>query len=1362
MKILILSLFVIFFSNQSFGQKTDRQFRYLSIEDGLSQNMITSICQDHKGLMWFGTRDGLNCYDGYSFKVFKVDVQSSHSLTDNYITSVFEDKNGNLWIGTMHGGLLYYQREEARFLKVNITGLPAATQYVSTVSADTQGNLIATYLSGHVVKIQTPARPWTEKSTFPAEVITVLPSNELQVPFQMFITKENTLWLNGTRGFKIFSLDNLQERNFSNLNIPTYVIGYRSDQPLAPKQNDALSPLLNDTQEIREDEDGHIWMTSSLGLYHFDPKLQKFLLYQFAKNTTSLLPVHSLDGAKEIWVGTLEKGLAALRPSNKSVTYQPQIAFGQDPVKDMLIRIMCKGREGTIWLGTNGRGLFSYSPNYNLFSKVTPHSNNLVSNSIYALRPVNNSAKGMLYSTLNELVQVEEISGDTRELIIDKSLVVRSMSADKDGYIWMGNQSGLYKYNPQTQKATRILTDQGMILSVYVAPDKTIWFTTHTAICSYNQDTGKIIKTPFFSELTNRLETILYSTIQPDIDGTLWIGTTNGLFLFDPGKFEFTHVYKHNPDDPQSISSNEVKVILPDPVNPQQYIWIGTPVGLNRLDKKNGKFVHYTSKHGLPNNTIYGILADEQNNLWLSTNHGLSVFDTQKNTFMNFDVKNGLQSNEFNTGAYYKSSSGEMFFGGINGYNRFFPREAIVPQYDAPIVISDIHLIGGSNNDEYYFSENSPNELHYKQNNISIALAALDYSNTSRIQYAYRIANRDTNWVAMGTNRNVALTNLSPGKYLFQARGTDGFGRWGNQVVEMAFEINPPWWNSNWARLFYVFLGIGILYIFWRRYKKRVEEEQRIKFERQQAMAVLELEKVKAKFLANITHEFRTPLTLINGHIERLKEEILASNITIQLTEMEHNSNHLLRLINQLMDLSKIESGKYPVRYAHRNLLSDLRTGVLSFHSLAEQNKIQLNLRISPETENVLESSNLIYDENILLTIINNLLSNACKFTPQGGNINIDFYLESESSKMWLTVSDTGMGISPDELPRIFDRFYQVDTKLVRQYEGSGIGLSLVKELSVLHGGDVWVESIPGKGTTFKVCLLQGELNDIHHSINSEDETIFPENQSINVVQVTENEELPLLLVIDDHPDLRNFIQDTLGNTYRFLTSQNGKEALVLAQQFIPDLVISDVMMPEMDGYEFCRHLKQHELTSHIPVILLTARVSQEDKLTGLRQGADEYLTKPFSTAELRLRVHNMITVRKLWQGKQTRLISEMPETSVVLPGQDSYIMRIKHVIDQHISNQQFGVEQLAEAMHLSVSQLQRKLKAISGQSPLLLIQQTRMEKALEMLRLEHESIGEVAYLVGFEDQSYFTKVFKKHFGFLPSEKDKIKAFNKR
>ncbi|WP_166666214.1 hybrid sensor histidine kinase/response regulator transcription factor [Myroides indicus] len=543
-------------------------------------------------------------------------------------------------------------------------------------------------------------------------------------------------------------------------------------------------------------------------------------------------------------------------------------------------------------------------------------------------------------------------------------------------------------------------------------------------------------------------------------------------------------------------------------------------------------------------------------------------------------------------------------------------------------------------------------------------------------------------------------------------------------------------------------LAVFIVYFFRLRNKKLEIEKQNLELQRREMEVIKENEQFKSRFLTNISHEFRTPLTLINGHVEVLKENGREEDFS-HFDEIEQNGKRLLTLINQLLDLSKMESGQYKLEYKKGNVLNEANMLVQSFYSYAEQHGISLILQ-QTEKAKILSERPFVFSSEALAMIMTNLLSNAIKYTPVGGSVTAS--IDYQNDKLFITITDTGQGISKEHLSKIFDRFYQVDEPGQRTYAGSGIGLALVKELTLLHGGDIKVDSPDNGGCVFTFWLESSKTEDVESIDSVEQKTDFPSNEEIEIKNnELQNAELPLLLIIEDQPDLRSFIVQNLGEEYRYAEASNGKDGMKLAKELLPDLIISDVMMPDADGFELCETLKNDVITSHIPIILLTAKAEQKDKLTGLETGADDYLTKPFSLAELKLRVRNILSfkelLRKKFEGSTIPSAEEIPELS----SRDlKFVEDVTELVEKNISNLQFGVNILAEGVFLSVSQLTRKLKTITGKTPADFIRNMRLEKAIELLK-KGESVAQVSWTVGFEDPVYFSKVFKKHFGFSPS-----------
>lgn len=706
-----------------------------------------------------------------------------------------------------------------------------------------------------------------------------------------------------------------------------------------------------------------------------------------------------------------------------------------------------------------------------------------------------------------------------------------------------------------------------------------------------------------------------------------------------------------------------------------------------------------------------------------------------------------------------------MFFGGIKGFNYFNPRKIKASQYKAPLWITDFHLLGNRPGQSGYIPKNINDTdkitLPYKLNNFTITLSALDFSAPEKNEYAYRIKNQSDEWIPLGTNRNITFTNMTPGKYIFQAKATNSTGRWSPKITQLTIAINPPWWRTWWAYLIYVLILIGLIFFFRKRELNRV----RLQLE---AGKLKELDHLKSRFFANISHEFRTPLTLLIGPLEDLMNGGDEKAFKEIVPEMHRNSKRLLQLINQLLDLSRLDAGKYQINTEQENIIPFVKQIVHSFSSMAQTRDIRLETYVDPHLrDNLIQKKVTFYfDDDVIEKILTNLLSNAFKFTSNGGHIMVTLCLsEKEPDFLELRVEDNGEGIRANQLPYIFDRFYQAGST----QPGSGIGLALLKDLVELHGGKIRVSSEEGKGATF-ICLLPFNKKVISRKpVADKKEIISPvietgDEENI-LAKENDHDSKPVILLVEDHQDVRKYIRSHLKDQYTILEAQNGKQGLEMATKNIPDLVISDVMMPvrsehpdgpEMDGFELCAALKTDNRTSHVPVILLTARAEDKDKMTGLETGADAYLIKPFNSKELLIRVKNLISLRNKMRTKFSNKLIVKPAEIALTSLDREFMQKLLKTVEAHMDDANFSVEALGKEVNMSVSQINRKLKALINQTALRFIRSVRLARAMELLKNDTGTIAEIAFKTGFETPSYFTKMFKAEFGCLPSEKEKF------
>ncbi|MBK7604389.1 MAG: response regulator [Saprospiraceae bacterium] len=1354
----VLILLLSFFTNDTSAQSIKRNFRELTISNGLSQNMVSSILQDHNGYMWFGTKDGLNRFDGYSCKIYKSDLFDSTSISDNHITCLYEDKDNNLWVGSRLGGLNLYVPGADFFIKVIDSRFEGKSIIINSISGNFQDGIWISTLDGQCFGLDISNSKDAKSLKVKFLKVAGLGTPDKSKVLNVYLDQHKLLWIATIKGLQIYNLKNKQ-LDATGLAFSTTKVFDRNNAI----DKIVYSPFRESIYETVEDEVGNIWLAGDAGLYMFDNKKRDFLFYKLGGWVKTISISHNRNGEKEVWAGSFSNGLMILNIVTNKLEVIEYDNFSNLGVLNGLVHKIYKGSDGTVWMGTNGRGVVYFSPNNSLFQNNMPKKLMNFQPSVYSIFPIKSHGdKSIIINTMQYFYHEDLTYGHSK---FDTSFFSRITYEDEHGQIWMGSTDGLVTYNPETKKIIPIDSKEEIVYGIYGIGQK-IWYTTPNSLKLYNtldntirsfQLLGKEDHSSIVSHES------LYSTLKADSDGTLWIGAVNGLYHFDPIKEKFRVVYKNDPKNPKSISSNEIKSILPDPIQPDKTLWVGTTTGLNKLNKATGTFIHYNISDGLPNNTIYGILADTSSNLWLSTNHGLSVFNILKQSFTNFDVHNGLQSNEFNTGAYYKSSDGEMFFGGISGYNRFYPDKINLPLNKIPIVITDVNLPGSKF--PYRFSFFHGNLLTHDNNNISITLASLDYASPEKLRYAYRIYNNDTSWIMLGNNRNVTLSNLSPGKYIFQGKGTDAFGRWGENVVEMVFVISPPWWKSLWAYFFYLILLGSLMYYLWNRNKQRLVQKHQLENERREAAAIIELDLAKTKFVDNITHEFRTPLTMILGLTDanNVNEDINPEKVSQKNATIRRNGKQLLNLVDQLLELSKLESGKQTIDLEAGVLSGYLSHLVNSFESLANLSGIKVihNIDFGEKV--------FLYDAVKIQQVLSNLISNAIKFSKDGSEIIVHSSLKTTDEKEILTVQvmDEGMGIPEDELKYVFDRFHRVKINETKQLPGTGIGLALAKELVEIMGGTIDVRSEYGKGSvfSFEIPILKSEdkSTNINNEINDQLLTFSPvksdlvtEQENLIVDPLTEEEsDLAVILIVEDNEDVRNYIQSCVSEKFKVITAVNGVDGLNKALEFMPDIIISDVMMPEKDGFTLCDDIKNNPITSHIPVILLTAKVDAKSKIEGLRKGADSYLAKPFDREELLLILDNMISLIRSMQIRHYAIMnSDLPENlrneSTL---EDDFINRVLSILESHYANEEFSIEDMADQVFMSRSQLFRKIKAMTSHSPSTFLRSFRLKKAKELLLARPDlNISEVAYSTGFSSPKYFSNVFLEEFGHRPRQ----------
>ena len=1314
-------------------------FDFYSQEHGLSSNQIHSILQDKKGWMWFGTSQGACRFDGYKFTVFKNDADDSTSLKGNLVRAIFEDRKGQLWIGTENGGLNKFNREKENFQHLfssgNQTQLKDAS--VTSIHEDKLGNL------------------WVGTDS------------------HLYLIKDET---------------NISEIKPASLPFPT----------------DYFRVLLSD-------QSGRIWLGTNHGLFVYNLKTNTSEKIKLAQNLSANEEIWEIvmDDDGIIWVGTYANGMFSV---NQTTLEAKQIIIDPNNERSLTVRSISKDKNGKYWIGTRG-GLYIYEKN----KGVTAHyyheerePKSLVNNSIQCIA---HDLKGDVWigtrNGINFLIEERQnihgyksMPGDDRYL---NSSEIYAFWIDPKGDVWAGTESGginilnrktgRFRYlvpqkgnpNSLSRNCIKALMDDGL---------NNLWIGTFLGgldVLNLRTESFKHYRNDPANPASlsdNRVWAFL-----KDSNNDIWVGTTAGLDKYNPTTDNFVHypnlsqgqvnwlaeddehclwigsdiLVVYNPKNQDVVQINQsTRWMLQDS---KKRFWLATNnEGVALYSKEKGIVRYFTEKNGLANNQTLAILEDNDHFLWISTTNGLSKFDAEKERFHNFSLKNGFQNNQFTYGAAYKTKNGELLFGGISGFNVFDPAKIKSGEYFAPIVLTDLKIfnksvkIGESKRDvlRKSISETEKIQLKYEQNSITLDFASFDYANNIGIQYSYYLENFDKDWTEPSVGRSATYTNLDPGEYTFRVKTVSIDRQESNSGPVLTIVVLPPYWQTWWFRviLFATIAGLFYMLIAFLVNKEKLKND--LVLERMKAKELHELDMMKLRFYTNISHEIRTPLTLILGPLEKMKNNMLpSSEIKGHVEVMYRNATQLHQLINQLLDFRKLESGNIKLILTSGDLVSYISEIVGSFDKFAEEKEIEL--KFNSLKKRIITN----FDTDKVAKIMNNLLSNAFKFTGKGGRISVNLSLvfddstendplgnSEENRLIEITVKDNGIGISESNLEKIFTRFFQVGEGATQT--GTGIGLALTKELVKLHNGKLFVTSKPGKGSKFTVQLPYEDLN-VSESTEASLQVVHKEQDSV-VAVAEEHVNDPIvagqkiMLLVDDNADVRYFIKSHFSVSFQILEAANGVEGWDIALKTIPDIIISDVMMPDMDGFEFCRKVRKDERTSHIPILLLTALGSREHEIEGLSYGADDYITKPFDLVILQTKVENILSVRQSLKQKYTGEILLQPRNVILSSPDERFLQKAIAVVEDNIDDPDLDIEKFASEIGASRMQLYRKLNALTEMTVKEFVRSIRLKRAAQLLVQKKLNISEVAYAVGFRDLSHFRKCFKQEFGMSASE----------
>ncbi|MFD2917628.1 hybrid sensor histidine kinase/response regulator transcription factor [Psychroserpens luteus] len=1283
----IVTAFLLFVSLSCFAQDSkQKSFRELSVSHGLSQNSVVSIAQDSIGYMWFATQDGLNKYDGRNFTFYNKQFEDVTRPTYSKLGKIYVDRQGELWI-ISNSGILEKLNQNTQTFE-HIETIENASVIFQNRKKD---YYIGTFGNG-LYKINHATKDTLR--IFKNEIKNGNIYDLLEVNNKLFVATSTHLFQINDSNISTVNVEDDGE-NFSALTMSkdqTVWLGsfgnglfYKSQESNEFKKfNHPQLPSALNIQDILVDNNNNLWIaTYGDGLYILNHTKTKISHFTENKNNPYGLQYNDVlclyqDYTETVWLGTDGAGLSYY---DEHLTKFNVITNDQTP-KDIpvdVVRAIAYDANKTMWLGTSGKGLTAIDSDKNSYKSYTTENSAIASNRIMSLLSDNGN---LWIGHQGEGLQILDVNGN-----------FKTIETLNNETIWK-----IYKHAPnQFWLCTR---DNGIIL--------------------FDKNEGVINQ---FTIDNSGLTSNNIRTIEKGNYNDIWIGSeNNGLFLLDFQTQAVTPV-QAIPDKIKSLYFND------------KTLYIGTNGnGLKAYNTTSKNIETYTIEHGLSNNVIYAILSDQKGNLWLSTNKGLSKFspnDEQSNFVKNYAKNSGLQSFEFNTGAYLKAQDGTLFFGGLEGVNWFSPNDITSNQVKPKTVISNFEIF---NKEQTMIPEST---FRYNQNTMTFTLASLHYSDPSKNLYRYKLVNHDADWTTPSQNNVAHYTNLPPNEYTFLATSSNYEGIWNKTPTSYSFEISKPWFKSGIAYAIYsilFWLGLFAIYSY---FKFKWKLETQVRLEHAETERLKQIDEFKTKLYTNISHEFRTPLTLISGPIDhQLSRDNLNPEDRKELNLVKQNANRLLNLVNQMLDLSLIDSGQLRLLVEEGNLNILLKQIVAAFQYKADEKHIKIKSKIENLTK-------VWYDVDLVEKIVTNLLSNAIKYAPEQTEIIIDANAQDES--LVLSIINVNTSISKKDFEKLFQRFYQNN----EASDGVGVGLALVKELVQLSKGNITANTVDQDRVQFTVTLPIHKNAFIFSEIKTETQVQTP----LDILNTKINKSIddPLLLIVEDDKDIRAFISSIFKDEYQIIEAENGQTGIDLALQHIPDIIISDVMMPVKDGIALCKNLKNNEFTSHIPIILLTAKVGEINEIEGFKTGADAYVTKPFNREKLLLRVRKLIENRQQLQkhfSKDFSINPQLPITST----EGEFLKRLKVVLDKKITDSDFTSEAFAETMAMSRTQLHRKLKAIIGMTTSEFIRSQRLKLAIGLLKKSDATVSEIAYQVGFNTPSYFIKCFKEVYNCTPLE----------
>ena len=1339
----------------SHAEDLETLLKTLDSQNGLPGDYVQHIHQDEYGFLWFAVRGGLARFDGLDFLTWRHSHQDSSSLPSDFVNCVENDLHGNLWLGTQNG-LARLDRRHRRIQRLQGDTI-LSEAWIQSLEFDAYGRLWVGTSDAGLFRLSFPTcnqNPSPDDYTIDhfirdADDPTSISHNSIT---KIIAAPDSScVYIATVLGLNVYGE---KSKRFVRLFYDAKT-GSFGRQPSTSTSNHITW--------LEQDTDGVFWLgmkSFGIGRLEIDQEVvRSFKTFPLNLNKYDLVTCLTHDPDDHIlWVGTLHGYLLRLDTAQKTseVVWQNKHKITSGHFAG--ITHLFIDNSGLLWIATKNSVRYG-DPQKRGFHHVGHYPQPPSTLSTHRVTSICETTDGfILVGTISNGIEildrnykvVRHFTHNPRDDASVRCNDILSLFQDQHDTIWIGTRRGLDIFYPDSETFEHVPVGRApnavfgnTIFSIVEESPGTLWLGTNKGISKIERKDKSLEVQNYLTAKSQHLAKLggYVGSILPLGGDSLLIGG-RGVYVYTPETDRLAPC-RHNG---LYVDDTMIMFMVKDQL---QNYWIGTVRhGLYKLTPDS--LIHYTAPDPLPSNFCGGCIVDERGNVWINTHNGLIRYNSLQDNFERFHMPIPLE-NECRWRSCDTGPSGRLYFGHYYGFVCFKPADLYPDTNVPPLYITDFKVFNKSCFFEKPIMQIDKVDINQGQKMFSIHYAAINFRNNYLNQYKYMLEGFDDRWIEAAGQRIAQYTNIPPGRYTFRVKASNSVGVWNEKNTSLQIVVHPPWWRTIWAYFIWIGLFFGAVSFAYRLQLNRARLKQEVSLKNEQAQKLQELDRLKSGFFANISHELRTPLTLILGPLDSLRNESISDNFKTKLDMMKRNGIRLLQLINQLLDFSKIEAGSIRLEAAEMDLVAFVKRIVASFMSAAERKNISL--------EFIAEDRALLcyFDADKMDKVLANLLSNAFKFTQEYGRIEV--HIRKEETRVYIVVRDTGIGIPEDQLARIFDRFHQVDDSHTRKAEGAGIGLALAREMVELHHGNIAVKSQPGQGSEFTVHLVLGRahLKDEEIIKSPVKESIFApttlEPAAAESPQKTDRRHGKAnVLVVEDNRDLRFYIRDLLSNDYNIRQARNGQEGFAVAAEKTPDLIISDVMMPEMDGYELCERIKTDERTSHIPVILLTARADESDKLTGLETGADDYIIKPFSVRELRVRARNLIEQRKKLREKFRSKLDVNPGEVTVTSMDQQFLKRAIDIVEEHLTTPDFSIEILAQKIGLSRMHLFRKIKALTDLSASQFVLVIRLKRAAQLLAEKAGTVTEIAYQVGFDNPSYFSACFRKQFGVRPSQ----------